>query len=74
MVNMKRLKTSLVSRPLLALALPGAPLDSILLVNPLVEDAGGSHWHAGGKHWTTQEAEEWQTLSAWVMGQSSPSR
>ena len=56
------------------LVVPGAPLDSILLVNPLVEDAGGSHWHAGGKHWTTREAEEWQTLSAWVMGQSGPSR
>ena len=56
------------------LVVPGAPLDSILLVNPLVEDAGGSHWHAGGKHWTTREAEEWQALSAWVMGQSGPSR
>jgi mono/diheme cytochrome c family protein len=56
------------------LVVPGAPLESILLVNPLSEDAGGSHWHAGGKHWTTQAADEWQTLSAWVLGQSGSSR
>ena len=50
------------------LVVPGAPLESILLVNPLVEEAGGSHWHAGGKHWTTQDAPEWQTLTRWVQG------
>ena len=52
------------------LVVPGEPMASILLVNPLVEDAGGSHWHAGGKHWTTQGAEEWQTLAAWVEGRT----
>jgi hypothetical protein len=62
---------------------PGEPLASVLLVNPLAEEAGGSHWHAGveevggshwhagGKHWTTQDAGEWQTLAAWVQGRMS---
>lgn len=50
------------------LVVPGAPLESALLVNPLAEEAGGSHWHAGGKHWITQDAPEWQTLARWVQG------
>ena len=52
------------------LVVPGAPMESILLTNPLAEDAGGSHWHAGGKHWISRDAAEWQTLNAWVMGQT----
>ena len=48
------------------LVVPGEPLESILLVNPLTEEAGGSHWHGGGKHWSSQDADEWQTLAAWV--------
>jgi hypothetical protein len=54
------------------LVVPGEPLASLLLVNPLVEEAGGSHWHAGGKHWTTQDAGEWQTLAEWVQGRIAP--
>ena len=53
------------------LVVPGAPLESILLMNPLTEDAGGSHWHAGGKHWSSQDAAEWQTLATWVRGESA---
>ena len=48
------------------LVVPGAPLESVLLINPLAEEAGGSHWHAGGKHWSSQSAPEWQTLAEWV--------
>ena len=51
------------------LIVPGAPLESLLLMNPLAEEAGGSHWHAGGKHWSSQDAPEWQTLAAWVRGE-----
>ena len=56
------------------LVVPGEPLESILLVNPLTEEAGGSHWHGGGKHWSSQDADEWQTLAAWVMGHTLESR
>ena len=50
----------------LRLVVPGAPQKSPLLMNPLSEGAGGSHWHGGGKHWTSQSDPEWQTLAAWV--------
>lgn len=52
----------------LRLVAPGDPLKSILLMNPLAEEAGGSHWHGGGKHWHSQNDPEWQTLAAWVRG------
>ena len=48
------------------LVVPGEPLESVLLVNPLAEEAGGSHWHGGGKHWQSQNDPEWRTLAAWV--------
>ena len=48
------------------LVVAGEPLRSLLLVNPLAEEAGGSHWHGGGKHWSSQNAAEWQTLAEWV--------
>ena len=51
------------------LVTPGEPMKSILLLNPLAEQAGGSHWHGGGKHWQSQSDPEWQTLAAWVKGQ-----
>ena len=50
----------------LRLVTPGEPLKSLLLVNPLAQEAGGSHWHGGGKHWPSQNEPEWQTLAAWV--------
>jgi hypothetical protein len=48
------------------LVVPGEPMKSPLLVNPLAEEAGGSHWHGGGKHWASQDAPEWQILASWV--------
>jgi hypothetical protein len=50
------------------LVTPGDPLKSILLLNPLATEAGGSAWHEGGKHWMSQNDSEWQTLAAWVRG------
>jgi hypothetical protein len=55
------------------LVVPGEPLKSLLLINPLAEDAGGSHWHGGGKHWQSQDNPEWQVLAAWVRGTSTRS-
>ena len=54
------------------LVVPGEPLKSILLTNPLATDAGGSHWHGGGKHWQSQDNPEWQTLAAWVRTRAVP--
>jgi hypothetical protein len=46
----------------------GDPTRSRLLMHPLKEEAGGDEFHAGGKHWTSQNDPEWQTLAAWVKG------
>ena len=47
---------------------PGDPTKSRLLLHPLAEAAGGDPFHDGGKHWKSQDDPEWQTLAAWVRG------
>jgi hypothetical protein len=44
---------------------------SRLLIHPLTEEAGGDFFHNGGKHWASQNDPEWQTLKAWVLGQTA---
>ena len=43
---------------------------SLLLLHALEESAGGDFFHSGGKHWASQNDPEWQTLRAWIMGQT----
>lgn len=50
---------------------PGEPRKSPMLVHPLAASAGGDHFHAGGKHWTSQSDPEWRTLEAWVNGRTA---
>lgn len=50
---------------------PGDPLKSTLLLHPLAETAGGDRFHAGGKHWKSQNDPEWQILAAWVRGETT---
>jgi hypothetical protein len=52
------------------MVVPGS-LKSRLLLHPLAEDAGGDFYHNGGKHWSSQNDAEWQTLKAWVLGQTA---
>jgi len=47
--------------------IPGS-LESKLLIHLLKAEAGGDEFHAGGKHWSSQNDPEWQTLAAWVRG------
>jgi hypothetical protein len=51
---------------------PGS-LESRLLVHPLATEAGGDFYHNGGKHFKSQDDPEWQTLKAWVLGQTAGS-
>lgn len=53
-----------------AVVVPG-DLSSPLLVHPLAEAAGGDFFHSGGKHFSSQDDPEWQTLKAWVFGQKA---
>jgi hypothetical protein len=52
------------------MVVPGS-LKSRILVHPLAEQAGGDFFHNGGKHFTSQSDPEWQTLKAWVMGETA---
>src|SRR6188768_741680 len=51
-----------------ARVVPGDPDGSRLLRHPLAETAGGDPHHDGGKHWTSKNDPEWQTLAAWARG------
>jgi len=50
---------------------PGEPMKSVMLLHPLAKDAGGDRFHAGGKHFPSQNDPEWQILAAWVNGQTN---
>ena len=47
---------------------PAGNLKARLLLHPLTEEAGGDFFHNGGKHFTSQNDPEWQTLKAFVLG------
>jgi hypothetical protein len=47
---------------------PGHPDESRLLLMPLAHDAGGTEFHPGGKHWSSQADPEWKALADWVNG------
>jgi hypothetical protein len=55
------------------MVLPGVPLKSRLLVMPLAHEAGGTEFHPGGKHWTSQDDPEWKILADWVKNASHDS-
>jgi hypothetical protein len=53
------------------MVMPGDPIQSRLLMHPLAQEAGGTLFHNGGKHWASRDNAEWQTLAQWVRGQKS---
>lgn len=50
---------------------PGEPMKSVMLLHPLARAAGGDRFHAGGKHFLSQDDPEWRILAAWVNGQTN---
>ena len=48
---------------------PGFPTRSRFLMHPLAPEAGGDHFHGGGRRWESQDDPEWQMLAAWVRGE-----
>jgi len=61
-----RLNFEAVSR----LVTPGDPLASRLLMHPLEPEAGGDEFHNGGRQFTSQDDPWFQTLAAWVRGET----
>jgi len=53
------------------MVVPGSA-KSRLLLHPLAEAGGGDFYHNGGKHWSSQNDPEFQTVKAWVMGATLP--
>jgi hypothetical protein len=53
-----------------ALAAPGDPTDSRLLLQPLAPEAGGATFHSGGRQFASQEDPDWKTLAQWVDGRT----
>jgi YVTN family beta-propeller protein len=49
---------------------PGSIRASRILMHPLARSAGGDPFHAGGKHFQSQNDAEWQVLAAWVRGET----
>jgi len=48
----------------------GHPESSRFLMHPLAIDAGGDPYHGGGRRWQSRDDPEWQTLAAWVRGET----
>ncbi|MGH7551928.1 MAG: hypothetical protein ACREMQ_02745 [Longimicrobiales bacterium] len=48
---------------------PGFPSLSRFLTHPLAPEAGGDHFHGGGRRWASQDDPEWRMLAAWVRGE-----
>jgi hypothetical protein len=53
------------------LVTPGEPLKSRLLMHPLEPAAGGDEFHNGGRQFTSQNDQQFQTIAAWVRGQTA---
>jgi hypothetical protein len=51
------------------IVIPGAPLSSIFLLEPLAPEAGGAaNMHQGGRQFASQDDPDWQNMKAWVNG------
>jgi hypothetical protein len=45
-------------------------IDSPLVKHPLAEEAGGDAHHGGAQQFTSKDDPDWQTLKAFVMGET----
>lgn len=53
------------------LVVPGAPMKSQLLLQPLAPQAGGNPYHSGGRQFTSKADPDWKTLVQWVEGKTT---
>ena len=45
---------------------PGDIKGSLLLRQPLAQEAGGEIFHSGGRQFTSQDDPDWKTIAEWV--------
>jgi hypothetical protein len=57
-----------------ALAIPGDPAQSRLLLHPLAPEAGGDLFHSGGRQFASKNDPDWKILAQWVNGQTADGR
>ena len=55
-----------------SLVLPGEPMKSRLLLQPLALEAGGNAYHSGGRQFESKDVPEWKILAEWANGKKAP--
>ena len=50
------------------LVVPGDPMHSRLLLQPLALEAGGNPYHSGGRQFSGKNDPNWKILEQWVKG------
>jgi hypothetical protein len=48
------------------LVVAGKPEASLLLRQPLAGEAGGEHFHSGGRQFRSKDDPDWKTIADWV--------
>jgi len=55
-----------------ALVVPGEPMKSRLLLQPLSPQEGGNPYHSGGRQFESKNDPDWKVLAEWVNGKKAP--
>jgi len=50
------------------LVVPGEPMKSRLLLQPLAPQEGGNPYHSGGRQFESRNDPDWKVLAEWVSG------
>jgi hypothetical protein len=50
------------------IVVPGKPMESHLLLNPLAPEFGGGAYHSGGRQFESTDDPDWKAMAAWVNG------
>ena len=54
------------------LVVPGEPMKSRLLLQPLAPQEGGNPYHSGGRQFESKNDPDWKILAEWVNGKKAP--
>ena len=56
------------------LVVPGEPMKSRLLLQPLAPQEGGNPYHSGGRQFESKNDPDWKILAEWVSGKKAPAK